>query len=112
MDASCRKYACLAINACGFTLDGLALHSELSSIWLSVESRLKDQVKTAYASSDDPTVQNRALIPEAFGEEHNNTLAFDYYVEAYYVFLQGSDDFTEQRQELEERYGIYWFSIL
>ncbi|KIJ44151.1 hypothetical protein M422DRAFT_208441 [Sphaerobolus stellatus SS14] len=62
-------------------------------------------VKTSYAGSDDPTVQNKALIPEVFGEEHNNTLAFEYYVEAYYAFLQGSDDFTEQDQELEERYA-------
>lgn len=64
-------------------------------------------MKTSYASSDDPTVQNKSLVPDIFGEQHNNTLAFDYYVEAYYVFLQGSDDFTEQDQELEERYGRF-----
>ncbi|GJJ12204.1 hypothetical protein Clacol_006445 [Clathrus columnatus] len=66
---------------------------------------LSELVKTSYAFSDDPTVQNKSLVPEIFGEEHNNTLAFDYYVEAYYVFLQGSDDFTEQDQELEERHS-------
>ncbi|KAF8487646.1 HEC/Ndc80p family-domain-containing protein [Gautieria morchelliformis] len=62
-------------------------------------------VKTSYASSDDPTVQNKGLVPEFFGEEHNNTLAFEYYVEAYDVFLQGSDDFSVQDQELEDRYA-------
>ncbi|KAF8520204.1 HEC/Ndc80p family-domain-containing protein [Hysterangium stoloniferum] len=62
-------------------------------------------VKTSYASSDDPTVQNKDLVPDIFGEEHNSTLAFEYYVDAYYVFLQGSDDFSEQDQELEDRYA-------
>ena len=63
-------------------------------------------MKTSYASSNDPTVQDKSLVPEIFGEEHNNTLAFEYYVEAYDVFLQGSDDFSEQDQELEDRYGM------
>lgn len=63
-------------------------------------------MKTSYASSDDPTVQDKSLVPEIFGEEHNNTLAFEYYVEAYDVFLQGSDDFSEQDQELKDRYGM------
>ncbi|KAF8590521.1 hypothetical protein K439DRAFT_1329564 [Ramaria rubella] len=49
--------------------------------------------------------QNKSLVPEYFGEEHNNTLAFEYYVEAYYIFLQGSDDFSEQDQDLEDRYA-------
>jgi kinetochore protein NDC80 len=65
----------------------------------------RTQVKTSYASSDDPTVQNEALVPEFFGEEHNNTLAFEYYLDAYNVFLEGSDDFSQQDQYLEDRYG-------
>lgn len=63
------------------------------------------QVKISYASSDDPTVQTN--VPEVFGEDHNNALSFDYYVETYMAFLSGSDDFSEQDQVLNERYGMF-----
>ena len=46
-------------------------------------------------------------VPENFDDEnHHAALAFLYYSDAYGVFLSGADDFSEQDQYLEQRYGV------
>ena len=45
-------------------------------------------------------------MPENFEDEnHHAALAFNYYSDAYGAFLSGADDFREQDQYLETRYG-------
>jgi kinetochore protein NDC80 len=54
----------------------------------------------------DPTLQIPEHVPENFSDElHHWTLAFDYYSNAYGAFLFGKDEFPEEREALEQRYG-------
>jgi kinetochore protein NDC80 len=63
--------------------------------------------------SHHPTLQDTSEIPDEFDDpNHHKALAFDYMVDAYDVFLGGSDVFDEQRRALEDRYGIYHNKIL
>ena len=39
-------------------------------------------------------------------ENHHKALEFNYYSDAYGTFLAGADDFSEQDQYLERRYGM------
>ncbi|KAF7331687.1 putative kinetochore protein NDC80 [Mycena kentingensis (nom. inval.)] len=60
----------------------------------------------AYTTSGDPTLQDPESVPEEF-EEHwdHHALAFDYYDQAYALWLDMQDDFVEPNQYLEERYA-------
>lgn len=54
----------------------------------------------------DPTLQDIEHIPEQFSEDaHHWALAFNYYDCAYGTFLEGQDEFPQEREALEERYG-------
>jgi kinetochore protein NDC80 len=58
--------------------------------------------------SQHPTLQDTLAIPDEFEDpNHHRALAFDYLVNAYDVFLGGSDVFDEQKRALEERYGMH-----
>lgn len=51
-------------------------------------------------------------MPDNFDDDnHHAALAFLYYSDAYGVFLSGADDFSEQDQYLEQRYGTYHIEI-
>lgn len=51
-------------------------------------------------------MQNPTEIPEEFDDPHDHkALAFNYYEEAYTVWLDLIDDFVEPNQNLENRYG-------
>lgn len=64
------------------------------------------QARYAYLDSTEPTLQDIDQVPENFDDEnHHAALAFLYYSDAYGVFLSGADDFSEQDQYLEQRYG-------
>jgi kinetochore protein NDC80 len=53
------------------------------------------------------TLQDLEQIPEQFFEEaHHWTLAFHYYDCAYGSFLAGQDDFPQEKDALEARYGM------
>lgn len=46
------------------------------------------------------------MVPEEFDDEHNHrALAFEHCVNTYERFLANSDDYTQEEQELEQRYG-------
>lgn len=56
--------------------------------------------------SDDPTLQEYEQVPDSFEDpNHHAAIAFRYYSDAYGAFLSGTDDFTEQKDELKARYG-------
>jgi len=53
-----------------------------------------------------PTLQNSSDVPEEFDDpNHHQALAFDYYTDAYEMFLDGTDAFEGPDNALEERYG-------
>lgn len=57
--------------------------------------------------SGDPTLQDIDQVPENFDDSnHHTAIAFYYCSDAYGVFLDGVDDFKEQDQFVEDRYGI------
>ncbi|EIM90401.1 uncharacterized protein STEHIDRAFT_75157 [Stereum hirsutum FP-91666 SS1] len=59
-----------------------------------------------YANSDEPTLQLLDTVPEEFDDEnHHRALAFEHCVNTYERFLANSDDFTQEEQELEQRYA-------
>ena len=58
--------------------------------------------------SHHPTLQDSKDVPEEFSDPHHHrALAMDFMVDAYDVFLAGSDSFEAQKQALEARYGQY-----
>lgn len=61
-----------------------------------------------YLSSGHPTLQNPSDIPEEFDDPWDHRgLVFDYYEQAYTVWLDLIDDFVEPNQCLEDRYGPF-----
>lgn len=57
-------------------------------------------------SSGHPTLQIPSDIPEEFDDPcDHRALAFDYFEQAYTVWLDLIDDFVEPNQYLEDRYG-------
>ncbi|EIW85247.1 hypothetical protein CONPUDRAFT_98128 [Coniophora puteana RWD-64-598 SS2] len=59
-----------------------------------------------YLESDDPTLQIPEKVPEEFTDPiHHQTLAFEYFSEAYVAFFHGADVFEDQERTLEEHYG-------
>lgn len=66
------------------------------------------QLRGHYLCSAHPTLQNPSDIPEEFEDPYDHRgLAFDYYEQAYTVWLDLIDDFVEPNQYLEDRYGPY-----
>ncbi|KAJ7063098.1 HEC/Ndc80p family-domain-containing protein [Mycena amicta] len=60
----------------------------------------------AYETSGDPTLQVTSDIPEEFDDHWDHqALAFDYYDQAYGMWLDMVDDFVEPNQNLEDRYA-------
>jgi kinetochore protein NDC80 len=66
------------------------------------------QLRGHYLCNAHPTLQNPNDIPEEFDDpcDHQG-LAFDYYEQAYTVWLDLIDDFVEPNQYLEDRYGLF-----
>jgi kinetochore protein NDC80 len=59
-----------------------------------------------YETSGDPTLQIPSDVPEEFDDPWDHqALAFDYYDQAYVLWLDMVDDFVEPNQSLEDRYG-------
>ncbi|KAJ7721070.1 HEC/Ndc80p family-domain-containing protein [Mycena maculata] len=70
--------------------------------WLVEACKARD----AYTTSGDPTLQITSDIPEEFDDPWDHqALAFDYYSEAYLIWLDMVDDFVEPNQNLEDRYA-------
>ena len=64
------------------------------------------KVKLNYMESHHPPLQDSKDVPEEFSDPHHHrALAMDFMVDAYDVFLAGSDSFEAQKQSLEARYG-------
>ncbi|KZV70486.1 hypothetical protein PENSPDRAFT_579344 [Peniophora sp. CONT] len=64
------------------------------------------KVKLNYMESHHPTLQDSKDVPEEFSDpHHHHALAMDFMIDAYDVFLAGSDSFESQKQALEARYG-------
>ncbi|KAJ7694146.1 HEC/Ndc80p family-domain-containing protein [Mycena rosella] len=64
------------------------------------------KARALYETSGDPTLQIPSGIPEEFDDPWDHqALAFDYYEQAYNVWLDMVDDFVEPNQNLEGRYG-------
>ncbi|KDQ33536.1 hypothetical protein PLEOSDRAFT_1061192 [Pleurotus ostreatus PC15] len=56
--------------------------------------------------SGHPTLQFAADVPEEFDQPCDHlTLAFEYYTHSYLVWLDGSDEFPEAKQALEDRFA-------
>jgi kinetochore protein NDC80 len=76
-----------------------------------------NQLRGHYVSSGHPTLQISSDIPEEFDDPcDHRALAFDYFEQAYTVWLDLIDDFVEPNQYLEDRYGqcflgLYFVSI-
>ncbi|KAG6889725.1 hypothetical protein C0995_015023 [Termitomyces sp. Mi166 len=69
--------------------------------WLVEMCKLRED----YINSGHPTLQNPADIPEEFDDPFDHRgLAFDYFDQAYTVWLDLIDDFVEPNQYLEDRY--------
>ena len=65
------------------------------------------QARSNYLNSGDPSLQIPDDVPEEFDDSHHHyALAFQFYEQAYALWLDGDDTFAEPRQELEERYGL------
>jgi kinetochore protein NDC80 len=65
------------------------------------------QARTNYLNSGDQSLQISEDVPEAFDDPHHHyALAFQFYEQAYALWLDGDDTFAEPRQALEERYGL------
>ena len=63
-------------------------------------------MRTDYLCSGHPSLQIVSDIPDEFDDPlDHKALAFNYYEEAYTVWLDLIDDFVEPNQNLEERYG-------
>lgn len=66
------------------------------------------QARCAYLDSGDPTLQALEDVPENFEDAHHHAaLSFQYCTDAYGVFLEGQDDFSQQDQFIEDRYGAF-----
>lgn len=64
------------------------------------------KARALYETSGDPTLQISTGIPEEFDDPWDHqALAFDYYDQAYLIWLDMVDDFVEPNQNLEERYA-------
>ncbi|ESK97712.1 kinetochore protein ndc80 [Moniliophthora roreri MCA 2997] len=64
------------------------------------------KMRENYLSSGHPTLQNTASIPEEFDDPMDHrALAFEYYEQAYTIWLDHIDDFVEPNQQLEDRYA-------
>ncbi|KAF8212460.1 HEC/Ndc80p family-domain-containing protein [Mycena galopus ATCC 62051] len=64
------------------------------------------KAKALYEDSEDPTLQRPSDIPEEFDDPWDHqALAFDYYDQAYILWLDMDDDFLEPNQNLEDRYA-------
>ena len=83
------------VEACKVTLTFLVCyHAETS------------KARALYETSGDPTLQISSDIPEEFDDPWDHqALAFDYYDQAYLLWLDEVDDFIEPNQNLENRYG-------
>ncbi|KAG6891035.1 hypothetical protein C0992_010697 [Termitomyces sp. T32_za158] len=70
--------------------------------WLVEMCKLRED----YLNSGHPTLQNTVDIPEEFEDPFDHrALAFDYFDQAYTVWLDLVDDFVEPNQYLEDRYS-------
>ncbi|KAG5639608.1 hypothetical protein H0H81_010810 [Sphagnurus paluster] len=64
------------------------------------------KLRAEYLVSGHPTLQNPMNVPEEFDDPHDHrALAFDYFDQAYTVWLDLIDDFVEPNQYLEDRYA-------
>ncbi|KAJ7470543.1 HEC/Ndc80p family-domain-containing protein [Mycena latifolia] len=64
------------------------------------------KARASYETSGDPTLQIPSGIPEEFDDPWDyQALAFDYYEQAYMIWLDMVDDFVEPNQNLEDRYA-------
>ena len=58
--------------------------------------------------SGDPTLQDIEEVPDNFDDpNHHTAISFYYCSDAYGAFLDGVDDFKEQDQFVEDRYGAH-----
>ncbi|KAF7359545.1 hypothetical protein MSAN_01297600 [Mycena sanguinolenta] len=64
------------------------------------------KARALYEESGDPTLQKSSDVPEEFDDlwDHQ-ALAFDYYDQAYILWLDMVDEFTEPNENLEDRYA-------
>ncbi|KAJ2917624.1 hypothetical protein MD484_g2802, partial [Candolleomyces efflorescens] len=70
--------------------------------WLVEMCKLRDD----YENSEHPTLQRPDKVPEQFDDPWDHAaLAFNYFEEAYTVWLDLVDDFAESNQALEDRYA-------
>ncbi|KAJ7109161.1 HEC/Ndc80p family-domain-containing protein [Mycena epipterygia] len=64
------------------------------------------KARALYETSGDPTLQVISGVPEEFDDPWDHqALAFDYYEQAYLIWLDMVDDFVEPNQNLEDRYA-------
>ncbi|TFK42900.1 HEC/Ndc80p family-domain-containing protein [Crucibulum laeve] len=64
------------------------------------------KMRNEYLCSGHPTLQDPSTVPEEFDDSYDHkALAFNYYEEAYTVWLDLIDDFVEPNQNLEDRYA-------
>jgi kinetochore protein NDC80 len=64
------------------------------------------QMRGEYLCSGHPTLQIPSDVPAEFDDPWDHrTLAFEYYEQAYIVWLDLVDEFVEPNQKLEDRYG-------
>ncbi|KAF9065278.1 HEC/Ndc80p family-domain-containing protein [Rhodocollybia butyracea] len=70
--------------------------------WLVELCKMKDH----YIESAHKTLQDPVSVPEEFQDSlDQRALAFEYYQNAYALWLDGDDDFVEPKQFLQDRYA-------
>ncbi|KAJ7905277.1 hypothetical protein B0H14DRAFT_2659637 [Mycena olivaceomarginata] len=80
-----------------------------SSKWLAAPASMHSWpalLRALYENSEDPTLQKPSDVPEEFDDPWDHqALAFDYYEQAYVLWLDMVDDFVEPNENLEDRYA-------
>ena len=80
-------------------VSGLATPDKTTACFLQVHNNYVN-------NGEDSTLQEIDHVPEQFFEDgHHLTIAFNYYDCAYGSFLAGQDEFPEEREVFEGRYG-------
>lgn len=77
------------------------------SVYLNLALKLQFELRDEHLLSHDPIVMIPANVKDEFDDPWDHrTLTFDYFDQAYTLWLDNIDEFVEPNQNLETRYGL------